>query len=224
VNGYHLRSYLQSQKRWSDEVWDTIDFQLFGKQYCRLPFRQQITRTKFVYDQLPLGDRRFKQAPVKDPLLSLCPCCKSTAETTNHLIRCQSCPQRASSVKAMKAAICPSDYHPARYVILAGILHWLDHEDSVPFNPSLSEYDPVFLPLLQDAIKSQASIGWGNALKGFLANLGERLPVTIFTTRDDWTLRMAKLDYDQSSMRPTSSRGQSGFQETLLFTIKQMLI
>jgi hypothetical protein len=154
----------------------------------------------------------------------LCPCCKSTAETTNHLIRCQSCPQRASSVKAMKAAICPSDYHPARYVILAGILHWLDHEDSVPFNPSLSEYDPVFLPLLQDAIQSQACIGWGNALKGFLANLGERLPVTIFTTRDDWTLLMAKLDYDPSSMQPTSSRGQSGFQETLLFTIKQMLL
>jgi hypothetical protein len=167
VNGYHLRQYLQAKKRWSDDVWDTIDLQLFGKHYCRLSPRQQITQTTFVHDQLPLGDRRFQQAPTKDPLLSLCPCFKVTVKNSNHLLRCTSCPQQVSHVKALKAAISTSDTHPVRYVILAGILHWLDHADSVPFTPSLSDYDTRFTNLLRDAIQSQACIGWGNALKGF---------------------------------------------------------
>jgi hypothetical protein len=73
-------------------------------------------------------------------------------------------------VKALKAAISTSDIHPVRYVILAGILHWLDHADSVPFTPSLSEYDPRFTKIPQDAIQSQACIGgWGNVLKGFFS-------------------------------------------------------
>jgi hypothetical protein len=42
---------------------------------------------------------------------------------------------------------------------------------SVPFNPSLSEYDPAFAPLLQAAIQSLDAIGWGNALKGFFSTL-----------------------------------------------------
>jgi hypothetical protein len=164
VNGNHLRHYLQEKTSWSDNVWDTID-----KHYCRLSSRQQITRTKFVRDQLPLGDRRFQQAPTKDPLLSLCPCCKVTVENINHLLRYTSCPQQVSHVKALKAAISTSNTHPERYVILADILHWLDHADSVPFTPSLSKYEPRFITLLQEAFQSQACIGWGNALKGFFS-------------------------------------------------------
>ncbi|KAI2493658.1 hypothetical protein MHU86_20873 [Fragilaria crotonensis] len=167
VNGYHLRRYLQDKKQWSDKVWDTIDFHVFGKHYCRLPLRQQITRTKFVYDQLPLGARRIQQARVKDPSLSLCPCCKVSVETSDHLLHCTSCPERTQHVKSLKSTICSEDIHPVRYILAAGILHWLDHGDSVPFTPSLSEYDPKFTSMLQDAIRDQARIGWGNALRGF---------------------------------------------------------
>ena len=169
VNGYHLRRYLQEKKKWSDAVWDTIDVQAFGTHYHRLPLRQQITRTKFVHEQLPVGTRRLKQAPVKDPLLSLCPCCKASEETTDHLLTCSSCPQRLQHVKTLKAAICSKDIHPVRNVIAAGIIHWLEHENSVPFTPRLSDYDPVFLPILQEAIRDQVSIGWGNALRGFFS-------------------------------------------------------
>lgn len=169
VNGYHLRQYLQDKKGWSDEVWDTIDLQLFGKHYCLLSSRHQITRTKFIYDQLPMGDRRLKQAPVKDPLLSLCPCCKAAVKTTDHLMRCNSSPQRDLHVQTMRAGICTKDSHPVRYIIALGIIHWLDHDESVPFNPSLSEYDPTFIPLLRTALQSQARIGWSNALKGFFS-------------------------------------------------------
>ena len=193
VNGYHLRRYLQDKKCWSDEVWDTIDLQLFGKHYCCLPSRQQITRTKFVHDQLPLGDRRLRQASVKDHSLSLCPCCNVNVESVDHLLCCRLCPQRESHVHTMKAAICTKDTHPVRYVILAGILHWLDHGDSVPFTPSLSEYDPFFLPLLHDALQLQARIGWGNALKGFLSK--------------SWR-KMANLDF-HNPKRMDSATGES---------------
>jgi hypothetical protein len=73
---------ITDKKCWSDDVWDTLNLQMFGQQYCRLTSRQRITRTKFVHDQLPLVDRRFQQSSVKDPLLSLCPCCKATVEDT----------------------------------------------------------------------------------------------------------------------------------------------
>ena len=121
-----------------------IDLTLFDQQCCRLSPRQEISRTKLVHDQLS----------VQDPLLSLCPCCKCKVETTDHSLRCHSCPHRASHVKALKAAICTDDIHPVRYILrLAGILHWHDHSDSVPLNPSLLEYDPAFLiPLLWGAI------------------------------------------------------------------------
>ena len=171
VNGYHLRRYMQDQNGWSDDVWNMIDLQLFGKHYCRLSPRHQITRTKFVHDQLPLGARRLRQAPVKDQLLGLCPCCKVAVENSEHLLRCPSVPQRASHVAQLKAAIRTKDIHPVRYVIAAGLLHWLEHGASVTFNPSLSEYDPAFAPLLQAAIQSQDAIGWGNALKGFFSIL-----------------------------------------------------
>jgi hypothetical protein len=202
VNGYHLWQYLQDKKCWSDELWDTIDLQIFGKHYCRLPSRQQITRTKLVHDQLPLGDRRLQQAQIKDPLLSLCPCCNVTVENIDHLLRCRLCPQRASHVQAMKTAICTKDINPVRYVILAGILHWLYHGESVPFTPSLSEYDPFFLPLLHAALQSQARIGWGNALKGFLSK--------------SWR-KMANLDF-HNPKRLDSATGESRLRSIIAAT------
>ena len=187
----------RKKKQWSDKVWETIDFHVFGKHYCRLPLRQQITRTKFVYDHLPLGAHRIKkQAPVIDPALSLCPCCKVSVETTDHLLQCTLCPERTKHVKSLKAAICSDDIHPVRYIIAAGILHWLAHGDSVPFNPSLSEYDPKFISLLQDALRDQARIGWGNALRGFFrkawretANHDFHNPNRLETARGDSRMR-----------------------------------
>lgn len=45
----------------------------------------------------------------------------------------------------------------------------MENSNTGSFAPSLSKYDPIFLPLLIDALRSQLTIGWGQALKGFLS-------------------------------------------------------
>jgi hypothetical protein len=76
VNGYHLRQYVQQRHRWHNRIWDSIDFHTFGKHFKSLRPSYLAQHFKFVHDQLPLGDRRFREAPVKDASLKLCPCCK----------------------------------------------------------------------------------------------------------------------------------------------------
>ena len=69
INGYHLRQYLQSKQGWSDNTWEDVDFYTFGRHFRRLRPQSQAKWMKIVYDQLPLGERRYLQSQVKDPLL-----------------------------------------------------------------------------------------------------------------------------------------------------------
>ena len=74
INGYHLRSYLQETNHWSDQVWEEVDFKVFGDNFRRLRPSRQVTHMKLIHNQLPLGERRHRQAIVPDELLRLCPC------------------------------------------------------------------------------------------------------------------------------------------------------
>lgn len=88
VNGYHLRQYVQQRHQWDNRIWDSIDFYTFGKHFKRLRPSHRAQHFKFVHDQLPLGERRFREAPVKDEALKRCPCCRTQDETPRHFLRC----------------------------------------------------------------------------------------------------------------------------------------
>lgn len=120
---------------------------------------------KLVYDQLPIGELRSKQAVVPDASLSFCPCCRIATDTPPaHLLQC------VSLMLQVQSAICTSDDHPVRYLIWAGISHcWLTNGDDVPFQPHLDEFPPHF-PFLHDALDAQQAIGWGNAVKGLFSS------------------------------------------------------
>ena len=167
VNGYHLRRYIQESRDWSDQVWNDVDFHVFSSHYRRLSSRLQITRMKIVHNQLPLGERRFKQSSIKDEALATCPCCRDEVETMEHLLQCAANSQRSLNMGNFRSAICNSDIHPVRYLLLSGMCHWLNHGDEFPFRPSLEEFSPHFSPHLQDALNSQQAIGWDNTVKGF---------------------------------------------------------
>ena len=93
INGYHLRNYLQAKKGWTNKVWESVDFYTFGKHFRRLQPHQQSTWMKFVHNRLPLGERRYLQAPVKADTLRSCPCCKDNDETlVSHFSQCPSNP------------------------------------------------------------------------------------------------------------------------------------
>ena len=168
INGYHLRSYLQEKHGWSNNEWDSIDFHVFGRHFRHLKPHQQATWTKFVHDQLPLGERRYKQATEKESSLRKCPCCKTSNETLSHLFQCPSNPDFLSSLSTLHEGLCKTDAHPVCLLIYAGIHHFAT-SDSIPFQPSLDSYPNHLRPLIQECLISQARIGWAQATKGFLS-------------------------------------------------------
>ena len=197
VNGYHLKQYAMSSNGWSNDVWNEIDFDVFGAHFRRLRPNQQASQMKLVHNQLPLGERRYRQAPIKEDSLRLCPCCKATAETNEHFLQCAANPARLQSLSKLKLDIQTSDIHPVRYLLFAGICHWLQNQDT-PFDPSIREFPEHLLAPIKAALASQARIGWHQAVKGYfskhwsaLANLDMHHPTN--SDRQKGTMRMRSI-------------------------------
>ena len=169
INGSPLRAYMQRRFHWSDSTWDLIDHFQFGAHFRSLQPRQQITHMKFVHDQQPIGIRLLHRAPIKDPAIALCPCCRTHSETQRHLLRCLSNPPEVSSLLgAFTRALHTSESHSFFYLIIAGITHWIrSDEDSIPVD--LRGYPSHMHYAIQTALNEQALIRWGFALKGFLS-------------------------------------------------------
>jgi hypothetical protein len=167
VNGYHHRNYVQTHNGWDNRTWDDIDFYTFGRHFRRLNSSHRCQHFKYVHDQLPLGERRFREASIKDEALKICPCCRENDETPLHFIRCPSNPCHNSSLDILKADILTCDIHPVRYLMVDGICHFLQSEE--PFSPMISQFPPHFQTLIPQALANQHTIGWANSLKGYFS-------------------------------------------------------
>jgi hypothetical protein len=168
INGYHLRRHLQSKRRWADKIWDTLDFDLFGRHYQRLDANRQVFQTKFSYDQLPLGQMGLYRSRVTDPQVATCPCCKTSTEDMSHFLRCrQNSAFRQSLVDFRKDPKFPDD-NPTRRILSDGIQHWIE-KPTERFRPDLTSYPSLIIASTMGAIDSQTHIGWNNAIRGFLS-------------------------------------------------------
>ena len=168
VNGYHYRRHVQAKTKWRDATWHSVDFHNFGHHLKRLSPSHRNQHIKFIHDYLPLGVRRYREAKIPSAELKLCPCCKSKTETPTHLLTCVSNPELLSSIAILKSDILTKDVHPVRYLIYEGIYHW-SMDPSEPYAPATSHYPPHLQNLLSQALDEQRSIGWDNALKGYLS-------------------------------------------------------
>ena len=197
VNGYHLKQYAMSSNGWSNNVWNEIYFAVFGAHFRRLRPSQQASHMKLVHNQLPLGERRYQQAPIKEDSLRLCPRCKEKSETNEHFLQCEANPARLQSLSKLKSDIQTTDIHPVRYLLFAGICHWLKNPDTL-FDPSTSEFPEHLLVPIQEALSFQARIGWHQAVKGYfsknwaaLANMDMYHPTA--TDQQKGTMRMRSI-------------------------------
>ena len=168
VDGYPMRIYLQHKHSWSDKVWDSIDFYLFGRHFKKLKPSAQTAHMKVVHDQQPLGKRRLQQSSIQDPVLQLCPCCKTAPETQFHLLQCTANPERTEIMSTFKKAATDSKLHPVKYILSAGIYSWLT-DPSVPYNPTLTDFPSHHHDELSAALAEQEHIGWDKAVLGFLS-------------------------------------------------------
>ena len=88
VNGYHLKQYILERNAWTTSIWNEVDFHAFGSHFRRLRPSQQAHHMKLIHNQLPLGDRRYRQAPIQEESLRLCPCCQCQPKDLNHFLQC----------------------------------------------------------------------------------------------------------------------------------------
>lgn len=168
INGYQMRLHMQSKRHWSNRTWDQVDFDLFGKHYQRMSSPMQVFKTKLSHDQLPLGKTRLHRSAVHDHNISLCPCCGTHSEDVNHFLRCPSNNAITSGLHALLKDSKFPDSHPIRRVLHDGIRHWIT-DQKVAFQPSIDGYPPEMQASIRLAIQSQSSIGWDNAIRGFLS-------------------------------------------------------
>ena len=174
INGYHLKQQLQQTNQWSKSVWEEVDFKVFGAHFRRLRPSLQVTHMKVVHNQLPLGDRRYRQASAQDDMLKLCPCCRNHSETMCHFLCCDLNPGKEKSLANLSADICNNDPHPVRYLLSSGMKHWYNQE-AEPFQPDVSSFPEHMRDDIELALASQARIGWYQATKGFFSNLWSQL-------------------------------------------------
>jgi hypothetical protein len=71
----HHRNFVQESNGWDNQTWQSINLFTFGKHFKCLRPSHRSQHFKFVHDHQPLGERHFREAPVKSdvenlPLLS----------------------------------------------------------------------------------------------------------------------------------------------------------
>lgn len=166
INGYHLRTYLQSRHEWTNEVWDAIDLRMLG-QFCRsLTPGRQTAQTKFMYNQRNTGVQRHKVARIKDPKLLLCPCCLMVEETNDHVLQCVENPGRIKALQRLRQAFDSAGLLPGVKVLKDMVMGWLN---STPREVDMDEFPTLHITVLDMAMRQQTQIGWPAALRGFLS-------------------------------------------------------
>jgi hypothetical protein len=146
---YELRAYLQKRNDWSDDTYDSINWQAYGSASAGLTDSFRTFVVKLTHGWLPIGVRERRCSATTD----LCPQCKEI-ETVPHLYRCEALADWRhrflihlhGHLKETKTAA------DIRCIIIKGIENWFLTGDT---------NDP-------DSIETVDQIGWFQVLKGYI--------------------------------------------------------
>jgi hypothetical protein len=97
-----------------------INMEAFGRNFKAIPLKHQPAHLKFIYNQLPLGDRRFQRSAVKDDNLKQCQQYKTTDEDIYHFMPCSQNTNRTKSITTMLKTIL-KDSHPSNPALASHI-------------------------------------------------------------------------------------------------------
>lgn len=191
---------MQSKRRWTDAVWDTIDFELFGQQCRRLAASDQTFRTKLVHDQLPRGKINLQRSSVKDSHVSMCPCCRTNVEDMTHFFRYGDNHATTKGIHDFLQDKTSPEPHPLCRILHGGISSW-QKDPTAAFTPDLSSYPVEVRQSIEMAIDSQQAIGWDNAIWGYLSKFW-----TDFAARELSTTGSPNVSVGRERMRRTIQR------------------
>ena len=153
-----LLGYIQRKQSWSTDTTDMVDWDVHAAALRARPSRS-VQLTKLCHELLPTATR----VHLYDPRTSrACPRCNDHPEYIDHLLQCPA-PARIEWAEAtLRQLSSVSRHRPEHHdiildIFVTGLEHWM----------SGSHISPAAYPArFHDLIRSQASIGWNQLLRG----------------------------------------------------------
>jgi hypothetical protein len=168
IDGSYLHHYLSAKHNWSDSTWSLIDWYSHERHLKVLNGACLYHRLKFIHDWQPTNSQKFKFTKSDDASIGLCPCCKTTLEDHDHVLRCPSqASTRYLALQDIRSSI-KQTTSPAGLVLWTGLAHWLNHLNE-PLSIDTSRYTGDTQLLVQLALHEQERIGWDKAFRGYLS-------------------------------------------------------
>ena len=189
INGFYLKKYLSQKHRWTETIWQTIDFSLVRACY-KPTASEQRQWFKFMHDLQPLGKRKQHMGNniEQSTMLDKCPCCNDSIEDQQHFLTCERNPNSTQAYVLLTTYGSKfKENHKFVDIMTDCIKQWLldpNQYPSVmsPVNPNLDPYTNHvgihMMAILQAALEEQHGIGWLNAIRGFLSKKWQLLAST----------------------------------------------
>ena len=181
--GPPLMEYIRQRNKWTVEELESINWQAHGSAIRKqIPLR--IHYVKYVHDLLPTHSQQNKLDAGK----RTCPCCTSTHEDRDHILRCPAPSRNVWRHKLLSklsdTCISHHTYEPLRQLLLDATRQWLysgtaNQPDDIP---QCEQYPEELHPL----IRAQTSIGWRQLFNGrFCQHWGDIQNSHLYRIRND---------------------------------------
>ena len=163
--GPPLLEYIRIKNKWSEATVESINWTAHGS-----ALRKQISRrrhyVKLVHDVLPTHSQQNRL----DKGQRTCPCCPSTNEDRDHIMRCPSSDRNKWRHKLLTTLsnACPTHhtYEPLKQLLLDSVRLWLYSGQEQDRVPNCDQYAVE----LHSLIISQTCIGWRQLFNGRLSS------------------------------------------------------
>jgi hypothetical protein len=211
-NAPMYKKYLCEKKKWSSQVFQSIEWNAFGHEAKKLNVNERTQLLKFVYGWLPIGDRR---RTIDQKASIACPSCGAEEETHDHLLQCEA-PKRKvifeSFIESMRE-MCDKQKVKVHVTntILAHIRAWGENSN----RPAL----PTNNTPLRRALIEQNEIGWDNCMRGWISskfqsivNQDKANPLSRYELMK-WTTQVVKLTW-QHELSQWKARNEAVHGET----------
>ena len=138
IDGSYLRHYLSDKHKLTDSTWACIGW--YGNERHLESSKGLIFSSEFIHDWQPTNSRhRLKFAQSTDASIGLCPCCKTTLEDHDHILRRPA--QKRTHYLALNdiRGTIAEIRSPAGPLLRQGLNHWLS-KTSEPLFIDASRY------------------------------------------------------------------------------------
>ena len=174
-----LRAYVMEKEDWTEDIFNSVDWQAFERGMQKLSIHKRINVTKYIFNWQNTGrqkqlfeDGRAMQEERNPQIVGTCPMGCGEHEDSQHYLRCT----KLQDSKAIDQSFGEvrnwmrkhHTHKELEIILLTGLRHWTTHcTPKETWDLDNGPYREKF----EEAIFDQNQIGWGNAFKGRISTL-----------------------------------------------------